>query len=46
MDLLERSGIDFKHVERPVVLTVNGAACTFQQRLNDHDNVEIRYEDD
>ena len=45
MDLLERSGIDFQHVERPVTLTVNGAECTFQQRLNDHDSVVIRYED-
>ena len=46
MDLLERSGIDFQHVERPVVLAINGAPCTFQQRLHDHDSVEIRYEDD
>lgn len=44
MDLLERSGIDFKHAERPVRLTVNGADCTFQQRLNDGDRVEIQYE--
>ena len=46
MDLLERSGIDFRHVDRPVLLAVNGAPCTFQQRLHDHDSVEIRYEDD
>ena len=45
MDLLERSGIDFQHVERPVVLTVNGAACTFQQQLHEHDDVVIRYEE-
>ena len=46
MDLLERSGIDFQHVERPVRLKINGADCTFQQPLKDLDKVEIRYEDE
>ena len=44
MDLLERTGIDFKRVERPVVLRVNGAECTFQQVLQEGDRVEIGYE--
>ncbi|MGI5962464.1 MAG: pilus assembly protein PilM [Lawsonibacter sp.] len=44
MDLLERSGIDFKHLERPVILHVNGKSCPFQQILSDGDEVEIRYE--
>lgn len=41
MDLLEHSGIDFDHLDRPVRLRVNGADCTFQQILNDGDEVEI-----
>lgn len=45
MDLLERTGIDFRHVERPVRLRVNGQGCTFQQVLRDGDIVEIGYED-
>lgn len=44
MDLLERSGIDFKHLDRPVLLRVNGQPCTFQQVLQAGDQVEIRYE--
>lgn len=44
MDLLERSGLDFQSLDRPVRLRVNGAECTFRQRLNDQDKVEIRYE--
>ena len=46
MDLLERSGIDFQHVQRPVRLRVNQQACTFQQALREHDAVEICYEDE
>lgn len=45
MDLLEYSGIDFKHLDRPVRLRVNGRACTFQQVLHKEDQVEIRYEE-
>ena len=44
MDLLKDSGIDFKHLDRPVILRVNGRECTsFQQVINNHDEVEIRY---
>lgn len=45
MDLLERTGIDFKHVERPVTLRVNGADCVFQQVVQDGDRVDIGYEE-
>lgn len=45
MDLLERSGIDFDHVERPVVLRCNGQPCAFQQPLQNGDRVEIAYEE-
>ena len=44
MDLLERSGIDFEHLDRPVRLAVNGHAGAFQQVLRPGDQVEIRYE--
>lgn len=46
MDLLERTGIDFKRVERPVVLRVNGADCVFQQELKEGDRVDIGYGDE
>ena len=46
MDLLERSGLDFKHVQRPVALRVNGAECLFQQVLQPGDQVSIGYEDE
>lgn len=46
MDLLEHSGIDFKHAERPVELRVNGAPCLFQQALKPGDQVIIGYEDE
>ena len=46
MDFLERSGIDFQHVQRPVVLHVNGAECTFQQVIKEGDRVEIGYADE
>lgn len=46
MDLLEHSGIDFKHVERPIELRVNGVSCLFQQALNTGDQVSIGYEDE
>ncbi len=41
MDLLEHSGIDFDHLEKPVELTVNGEPGQFSQRLLDGDNVII-----
>ena len=44
MDLLQYSGIDFKHLDRPVRLRVNGQGCTFQQKLEQNDQVEIRYD--
>lgn len=46
MDLLERSGLDFKQVDRPVALRLNGAECLFQQVLQPGDQVEIGYEDE
>jgi hypothetical protein len=45
MDLLERTGIDFKQAQRPIILRVNGAECQFQQELKNGDRVEIGYED-
>lgn len=45
MDLLERTGIDFKHAQRPVILQVNGNECLFQQVLKDGDRVEIGFDD-
>lgn len=45
MDLLEYSGIDFDHVERPVALRLNGQECKFQQVIKNGDLVEIAYED-
>lgn len=46
MDLLERTGIDFKHVQRPVTMRVNGAECVFQQVLKNGDRVDIGFEDE
>lgn len=46
MDLLERSGIDFRHAQRPVALRVNGGECAFQQVLQEGDRVEIGYADE
>ncbi len=45
MDLLERSGIDFQKVERPVVLRVNGEDSAFQRLLHPGDTVEIHHEE-
>ena len=42
MDLLEYSGIDFQHLNQPVLLRINGQPCTFQQRIQEDDRVEIR----
>lgn len=46
MDLLEYSGIDFKNVNRPVLLLVNGADASFQQLIHNGDHVDIRYQDE
>lgn len=42
MDLLDHSGLDFKHLNRPVVLTVNGKDGQFTQVLQDGDAVTIK----
>lgn len=44
MDLLERTGIDFKHAQSPIYLRVNGADCVFQQVLQNGDRVDIGFE--
>lgn len=46
MDLLERSGIDFDHLQRPVTLRLNGMECLFQQVISGGDQVSIRCEDE
>lgn len=46
MDLLSYSGIDFEHLERRVILEINGESGQFVQELKDGDAVSIRYEDD
>ena len=43
MDLLDRSGIDFEHLDRGVELQVNGTECAFTQELRPQDDVVIRY---
>jgi len=43
MDLLQYSGIDFDHVERPVRLAVNGRDSSFQQIIMTNDRVDICY---
>lgn len=45
MDLLERSGLDFSKLDRPVDLLVNGAIGQFSQVLKANDQVVIRYRD-
>ena len=42
MDLLEYSGLDFNHLNRPVELLVNGDYGQFSQRIFENDNVIIR----
>lgn len=44
MDLLAYSGIDFEHLERRVVLRINGVDGQFTQEINDGDSVVIQYE--
>ena len=46
MDLLERSGLDFSKLDRPVELLVNGAEGQFSQVLRANDQVTIRYRDE
>lgn len=41
MDLLEYSGIDFEHLDRPVQLEVNGEERGFQYQLKEQDSVKI-----
>ena len=42
MDLLERSGLDFDHLEGPVRLTVNGVESGFSQSVRSGDVITIR----
>ena len=42
MDLLDRSGIDFDHLNGPLILQVNGEDCPFTQELRSNDQVTIR----
>ena len=44
LDLLERSGLDFQHLDRPVLTQVNGVDSPFQQLLAEGDKIEIRYQ--
>ncbi len=46
MDLLERSGLDFSKIDRPVDLLVNGAQGQFSQVLRPNDQITIRYRDE
>ncbi len=41
MDLLDHSGIDFEHLDRPVRLEVNGVERGFQHALKEQDTVTI-----
>ena len=42
MDLLEYSGIDFEHLDRPVRLEVNGQERGFQYQIKEQDSVSIQ----
>ena len=42
MDLLEKSGIDFETLDRPVYLAINGQEAGFRQIVKDQDSVTIR----
>ena len=44
MDVLERSGLDFQNLSRPVTITVNGENAAFLQKLCDGDVIVIRCE--
>lgn len=41
MDMLEYSGIDFAHLDRPVNLTLNEEKCAFQEVLHDGDRIVV-----
>ena len=41
MDLLEHSGLDFDHLDRPVRLEINGVESGFRQIVKDQDAVTI-----
>lgn len=41
MDLLQYSGIDFKNLDRPVRLEVNGKEAVFQHELKERDDIGI-----
>ena len=41
MDLLQYSGIDFDHLDRPVHLDVNGEEKSFRYELREQDVVHI-----
>ena len=43
MDLLDRSGIDFDHLQRSVDLLINGQSAPFMQELRPYDDIVIRY---
>lgn len=45
MDLLDHSGLDFEHLDRPVTLKVNGENSAFMRVLKDGDSVSIRTEE-
>lgn len=45
MDLLEYSGLDFEHLDKPVDLLVNGVEGRFSQVLRANDQVTIQYRD-
>ncbi len=45
MDLLDHSGLDFEHLDRPVVLKVNGENSAFMRVLKDGDSVSIQTEE-
>ena len=44
MDVLERSGLDFQNLSKPVTITVNGENAAFLQKLCDGDVIVIRCE--
>lgn len=44
MDVLKYSGIDFDHLEAPVLLKINGADGQFLQPLMENDHVIVRLE--
>ena len=44
MDILQYSGLDFGHLDRPVELLRNGAACEFTQVLSENDDVIVQYQ--